>query len=110
MASAERMALMAESGQGAPSFPGLWRALRANPHHAAEIAVLYTLPQLSPHMEKWWSKKAGKQPSVSSDVAARRVLRHSRGPTPYVPIPGGSWCPLSPDLWDTFLVSANGSG
>jgi hypothetical protein len=56
--------------------PTEWRALRRDPGHAAELAVLYALPQLSPHVVRWRSKQTsgrGDRP----DQTARRVLRRS---------------------------------
>ncbi len=56
---------------------GMWPALRHDPLHAAEIAVLYTLPQLTPHVKMWWSKTSHTRPSDTSDRIAKRVLRRS---------------------------------
>ena len=51
--------------------------MRHDPLHAAEIAVLYTLPQLTPHVKMWWSKTSRTRPSDSPDRVAKRVLRRS---------------------------------
>ncbi len=73
-----RLIVMVELGDPAPSRPtGLWRALRHDPLHAAEIAVLYTLPQLTPHVKMWWSKTSHTRLSDSPDRIAKRVLRRS---------------------------------
>ena len=69
---------MVEFGDPAPSRPtGLWQAMRQDPLHAAEVAVLYTLPQLTPHVKMWWSKTKHTRPSDSADRIAKRVLRRS---------------------------------
>jgi hypothetical protein len=71
---------MVELGDPAPSRPtGLWQAMRHDPLHAPEIAVLYALPQLTPHVKMWWSKTRQARPSESSDRVAKRVLRRSAG-------------------------------
>jgi hypothetical protein len=71
---------MVELGDPAPPRPtGLWQAMRHDPLHAAEIAVLYTLPQLTPHVKMWWSKTSQARPSESSGRVAKRVLRRSAG-------------------------------
>ena len=51
--------------------------MRHDPLHAAEIAVLYGLPQLTPHVKMWWSKTVRTRPSDSPDRVAKRVLRRS---------------------------------
>jgi len=51
--------------------------MRHDPLHAAEIAVLYALPQLTPHVKMWWSKTSHTRPSDSPDRIAKRVLRRS---------------------------------
>jgi hypothetical protein len=53
-----------------------WQALRRDPGHAAELAVLHALPQLSPHVERWRSKVASNS-TDQPDQVARRVLRRS---------------------------------
>ena len=73
-----RLLVMVEFGDPALSRPtGLWQAMRHDPLHAAEIAVLYALPQLTPHVKMWWSKTSHKRSSDSPDRIAKRVLRHS---------------------------------
>jgi len=55
----------------------MWRALRLDPRHAAEVSVLYALPQLMPHVEHWRRNNAPRHPTEPPDKMARRVLRHS---------------------------------
>jgi len=55
----------------------MWRALRLDPRHAAEVSVLYALPQLIPHVEHWYGTNIAHHPTEPSDKMARRVLRHS---------------------------------
>ena len=55
----------------------MWRALRLDPRHAAEVSVLYALPQLMPHVEHWRRTNAPRHPTEPPDKMARRVLRHS---------------------------------
>lgn len=68
---------MADSGGGGPRAPGLWEALRRNPTRASEIGVLYSLPQLAPHVRRWWQKKSHSAPTDDPRRTARRVLRRS---------------------------------
>jgi hypothetical protein len=56
---------------------GYWRALRQDPLHAAEVAILYSLPQLTPLVKMWWAKTTRTRPSESPDQVAKRVLRRS---------------------------------
>ena len=73
-----RLLVMVEFGDPALSRPiGLRQAMRHDPLHAAEIAVLYALPQLTPHVKMWWSKTSHTRSSDSPDRIANRVLRHS---------------------------------
>ena len=70
--------IVVQLGESTPSRPGsIWQALRRDPKHAAEIGVLYALPQLTPHVERWWSKTAAAHPSDSPDRIAKRVVRRS---------------------------------
>jgi hypothetical protein len=57
----------------------LWRALRLAPSHAADIAVLHALPQLTPQVGQWASKRLEHEPSESRDRLAAHVLRRSTG-------------------------------
>ena len=55
----------------------MWTALRRDPGHAPELALLYTLPQLTPGVTRWRSRRAA-GPAVDQPAQmARRVLRHS---------------------------------
>lgn len=56
--------------------PTTWKALRRDPGHAPELAVLYALPQLSPHVDRWRSKHTSGRID-QPDQTARRVLRRS---------------------------------
>jgi hypothetical protein len=62
-----------------PPTTGLWQALRRDPAHASEIAVRHALPQLTPHVARWWSTTSRAKPSEPADRIARRVLRRSAG-------------------------------
>jgi hypothetical protein len=55
----------------------MWRALRLDPRHAAEVSVLYALPQLMPHVEYWLRTNVARHPTEPPDKMARRVLRRS---------------------------------
>jgi hypothetical protein len=55
----------------------MWRALRLDPRRAAEVSVLYTLPQLMPHVEHWRRTIVARHPTEPADKMARRVLRRS---------------------------------
>jgi hypothetical protein len=61
----------------APPRTSLWRALRLAPAHAADIAVLHALPQLTPHVRQWASKSIERHPSDPPERLAGRVLRRS---------------------------------
>jgi hypothetical protein len=52
-----------------------WRALRSNPTHAPELAVLYALPLLSPGVSRWHSR----QPSHDSVEEKARLARRTIG-------------------------------
>jgi hypothetical protein len=54
-----------------------WQALRADPMHAPEIGVLHAIPQLTPHVEWWWSKRSHAKPLEPPDRLSTRVLRRS---------------------------------
>ena len=70
--------MMVQLEESTPSRPGsIWQALRRDSKHAPEIGLLYALPQLTPHVERWWSKTAAAHPSDSPDRIARRVVRRS---------------------------------
>jgi hypothetical protein len=43
----------------------------------SEIGVLYSLPQLAPHVRRWWQKKSHSAPPDDPRRTARRVLRRS---------------------------------
>lgn len=43
----------------------------------SEIGVLYSLPQLAPHVRRWWQKKSHSAPTDDPRRTARRVLRRS---------------------------------
>ena len=55
----------------------MWRALRLDPRHAAEVSVLYALPQLIPHVEHWRRTNVARHPTEPPEKMARRVLRRS---------------------------------
>lgn len=55
----------------------LWTALRRDPGHASELAVLHALPELSPQVEKWWLTWSERYPHESPEQLSRRVLRES---------------------------------
>jgi hypothetical protein len=55
----------------------LLTALRRDPGHASELAVLYALPELSPQVTRWWSIWSQGHPDDPPDELARRVLRES---------------------------------
>ncbi len=55
----------------------MWRALRLDPRHAAEVSVLYALPLLIPHVEHWRRSNVDRHPTETSDKMARRVVRRS---------------------------------
>jgi hypothetical protein len=74
-----RMVNVVEFGEATSPGPGLWPALRRDPKHAPEIAVLYALPQLAPHVQKWWLEKSTKHPSAPPARMAKRVVRRSTG-------------------------------
>jgi hypothetical protein len=59
--------------------PTLWRALRANPTRAADVSVLYAVPQLSPHVARWWQNRRLRRPDDEPEAVARRVLRRAAG-------------------------------
>ena len=70
--------MVVQLGESTPSRPGsIWQALRRDSKHAPEIGVLYALPQLTPHVERWWSKTAAAHPSDSPERIAKRVVRRS---------------------------------
>lgn len=58
---------------------GLCESIRRNPTQLSEVGVLFALPQLAPHVERWWSKKSLSAPLDDPSRAARRVLRRSTG-------------------------------
>ena len=68
---------MAVPDEGVSETPGLWESLREDPTHASEIGVLYALPQLAPHVARWWSKRSLSAPLDDPRRSARRVLRRS---------------------------------
>jgi hypothetical protein len=70
---------MVEFDETASQSTGLWQALRHDPKHAPETAVLHALPQLAPHVEKWWSRTLRRRSSDPPERLARRVLRRSTG-------------------------------
>jgi hypothetical protein len=53
--------------------PSFLRAVRDDPGHASELAVLYTLPQFAPHVARW---RAGalRHPGVSAEQRAKRMV------------------------------------
>jgi hypothetical protein len=55
----------------------LWTALRRDPGHVSELAVLYALPELSPHVKSWWPTWSQLHPDESPEQLSRRVLRES---------------------------------
>ena len=55
----------------------LLRAIRRDPGHASELAVLYALPELSPHVKSWWPTWSQLHPDESPEQLSRRVLRES---------------------------------
>lgn len=57
----------------------LWRDLRKDPAHTAEIAVRHAQPLLAPHVAKWWSDTQVAHPSDAPERVARRVVRRSAG-------------------------------
>lgn len=59
--------------------PSLWRAIRADPAHAADVSVLYALPQLAPHVARWWQARQQRHPSKDPDALARRVVWRAAG-------------------------------
>jgi hypothetical protein len=77
--------------------PNFLRALRRDPSHAAELAVLYALPQLAPHVACAHERARTRHPSDSVEQLARRLERravaHSRrdgalcGSSLYVALP-----------------------
>jgi hypothetical protein len=73
------MVAVAVFDDGESGFSSLWGTLRRSPSQAPEIGLLYSLPQLSPHVQQWWTKKAHSASSDGPDRVARRVLRHSAG-------------------------------
>jgi hypothetical protein len=73
------MVNVVEFSETASRPPGLWRALRHDPKHAPEIAVLYALPQLAPHVEEWWSRKSTMHPSDPPARMVKRIVRRSAG-------------------------------
>jgi hypothetical protein len=54
----------------------VWKALRLDPRHAAEVSVLYALPQVMPHVEHWRRTRAV-HATGPPDKMALRVLRRS---------------------------------
>jgi hypothetical protein len=71
------MVAMAVMDDGESGFTGPWGALRRSPSQAAEIGVVYALPQLAPHVQQWWRKRAHSASLDKPDRVARRVLRRS---------------------------------
>jgi hypothetical protein len=57
----------------------LWRALRLAPTHAADVAVLHALPQLTPHVRLWAANTIERHPTDPPDRLAGRVVRRSTG-------------------------------
>jgi hypothetical protein len=53
----------------------LW-AVRRDPAHASELAVLYTMPQFATHVARWRAD-ALRDPGVSAEQRARRVVRRA---------------------------------
>ena len=71
------MELIGRGSDEGVSSPGLWECLRRAPTHASEIGVLYALPQLVPHVQRWWSKRSLSTSEADPGRLARRVLRRS---------------------------------
>ena len=57
----------------------LWRALRADPSRAAEVAVLYSLPLLSPHVARWSRRRRQRHPGTPADAVARHLVWRAAG-------------------------------
>ena len=79
-ASTEGSNLDVESIEDPPQpSPSLWRTIRTDPVHAADVSVLYALPQLAPHVARWWQARQQRRPTRDPDAVARRVVWRAAG-------------------------------
>jgi hypothetical protein len=57
----------------------LWEALRCDPGHVPDLAVLHSVPLIAQHIAAWHRVMRARHPNDSPDQLATRVLRRSAG-------------------------------
>jgi hypothetical protein len=64
-----------EAGSGTPST--FLRALRADPAHASELAVLYALPQFAAHVAAWRDATVAGHPNTTPEQLTKHQIRRA---------------------------------
>jgi hypothetical protein len=57
--------------------PTLVRGLRHDPHHAPELVLLHTVPQLSPQVRRWHASLLRRHPQTDVDKLAAKLIRRA---------------------------------
>jgi hypothetical protein len=65
---------VADSGNQPPT---LVRGLRHDPHHAPELVLLHTVPQLSPQVRRWHASLLRRHPQTDVDKLTANLIRRA---------------------------------
>jgi hypothetical protein len=57
--------------------PTLVRGLRHDPHHAPELVLLHTVPQLSPQVRRWHASLLRRHPQIDVDMLTGKLIRRA---------------------------------